>query len=454
MNQNLLEYTIDQAPKDLDSLTKQYDQISASIAEQTDMQTLYQSMMDKSKTDLEARLTTIKVPAKVNVWQSSFGYVTGDIVQPTVVNGFVYICTVAGTSDGSQPVWPLIVGNTVIDSGVTWECHNYVDAIYYGPTYGVSTLSDWVIMGNNTPPPTSVYSYAKTATLWSATGGQTENNEYLTIRNIVSPSILATSIRIKIKGSTFGTGVSPTILRVYIGQRIPATQNVVPGTSKSVTFNGGQISVTLNSGESAYSDWIPFTLTPPTEYFVSVVVDSTGGSYFHRWNPAGFPSFIWVGDHGATETWGVSGTAYSYIGSVELVEGFDAAGGTAWDGDSQITQNVNDWGIIYPLIYSSPFGTTALITSLNSAKNLIGTRKNQIAARNPILVHFKTYTITALADTGCTITPGTVDVDYGKSQQFMFTGGTYIMVDGIRINSVVPHTFTNVTEPHTIKVFA
>lgn len=48
----------------------------------------------------------------------------GQIVEPTTPNGFVYMCVVGGTAS-SEPTWPVILGNTVVDGGVTWRCHAY-----------------------------------------------------------------------------------------------------------------------------------------------------------------------------------------------------------------------------------------------------------------------------------------------------------------------------------------
>ena len=49
----------------------------------------------------------------------------GDIRHPITPNGFVYICTVAGTQDSSEPTWPTTLGTTVVDDTVTWRCHAY-----------------------------------------------------------------------------------------------------------------------------------------------------------------------------------------------------------------------------------------------------------------------------------------------------------------------------------------
>lgn len=53
---------------------------------------------------------------------SNFRTGTPSVVVPTVPNGFVYACYVAGTSAGSEPTWPTTAGNTVTDGGATWVC--------------------------------------------------------------------------------------------------------------------------------------------------------------------------------------------------------------------------------------------------------------------------------------------------------------------------------------------
>jgi hypothetical protein len=55
-------------------------------------------------------------------WTASRAYTLGNYVVPTVNNGFVYEATVAGTASGSQPTWPTTTGGTVTDGGVTWTC--------------------------------------------------------------------------------------------------------------------------------------------------------------------------------------------------------------------------------------------------------------------------------------------------------------------------------------------
>ena len=60
-----------------------------------------------------------KIPA---AWVKDTSYSLNDLVIPTSGNGFVYICTVSGTSGDTEPSWPTTVGDTVTDGSVTWKC--------------------------------------------------------------------------------------------------------------------------------------------------------------------------------------------------------------------------------------------------------------------------------------------------------------------------------------------
>lgn len=54
-------------------------------------------------------------------WAATTAYALGDRVQPVTPNGFVYECTTAGTSGGSEPTWPTTpIGDTVNDGTCVW----------------------------------------------------------------------------------------------------------------------------------------------------------------------------------------------------------------------------------------------------------------------------------------------------------------------------------------------
>ncbi|PLX46180.1 MAG: hypothetical protein C0609_01210 [Deltaproteobacteria bacterium] len=57
---------------------------------------------------------------------NSTAYSLGDFVQPSTANGYVYKCTTAGTSAGSAPTFPTILGATVTDGTVVWTNWGYI----------------------------------------------------------------------------------------------------------------------------------------------------------------------------------------------------------------------------------------------------------------------------------------------------------------------------------------
>lgn len=64
---------------------------------------------------------TLTPTDKLDDWVMSTAYSLGDYVEPTTPNGFVYECTTAGTSGGSEPTWPTTgIGTTVSDGTAVW----------------------------------------------------------------------------------------------------------------------------------------------------------------------------------------------------------------------------------------------------------------------------------------------------------------------------------------------
>ncbi|MEA3480056.1 MAG: hypothetical protein U9R60_17875 [Bacteroidota bacterium] len=57
--------------------------------------------------------------ATTTSWVASTAKSVGDLLVPTVDNGHVYRCIVAGTTAGSEPTWPKD-GSTVVDNDITW----------------------------------------------------------------------------------------------------------------------------------------------------------------------------------------------------------------------------------------------------------------------------------------------------------------------------------------------
>jgi hypothetical protein len=91
-------------------------------------------------------------------WATSTAYTVDLVVRPTTGNGFLYRVAVAGTSAASQPTWPTVIGQTVTDGGVTWECAgrgiivlDAGDAVWSGtPTFGPFR---YAVLSDRTPGP-------------------------------------------------------------------------------------------------------------------------------------------------------------------------------------------------------------------------------------------------------------------------------------------------------------
>ena len=72
--------------------------------------------------------TATAVPLSLSAWAGTTAYALEQRVVPTTANGFYYEVTVAGTSGGGEPTWPVFVGQQVVDGTITWECKGYSNA--------------------------------------------------------------------------------------------------------------------------------------------------------------------------------------------------------------------------------------------------------------------------------------------------------------------------------------
>lgn len=103
------------------------------------------------------------------VWSGTNPYGLDAFVLPTVHNGFGYLCTVAGTSGGSEPAWPTVADDTVVDGGATWKAvlwdTNACGPIQgfagtgsiaitpvYGTQYGMASATDPIEIKHNAVP--------------------------------------------------------------------------------------------------------------------------------------------------------------------------------------------------------------------------------------------------------------------------------------------------------------
>lgn len=59
-------------------------------------------------------------PLKATEWVASRVYAVNDVIQPTTFDARQYRCTTAGTSGGSEPTWNTTLGGTTNDNTVVW----------------------------------------------------------------------------------------------------------------------------------------------------------------------------------------------------------------------------------------------------------------------------------------------------------------------------------------------
>jgi hypothetical protein len=104
-------------------------------------------------------LTSVSIAYTVaNSWgtsrANSTAYTVDQLVRPASANGFVYRCAVAGTSTSSPPTYPTVVGTTVADGTVTWECAGSGVLLLSGtiPSWTSSTITArYCVISDRTP---------------------------------------------------------------------------------------------------------------------------------------------------------------------------------------------------------------------------------------------------------------------------------------------------------------
>jgi hypothetical protein len=87
-------------------------------------------------------------------WTTLTAYTQDWIVRPTAGNGFVYRVAVAGTTAAGQPTWPTVIGTTVVDGTVTWECVGRRVLVLTGtfPAWAGSTITArYLVISDRTP---------------------------------------------------------------------------------------------------------------------------------------------------------------------------------------------------------------------------------------------------------------------------------------------------------------
>lgn len=87
---------------------------------------------------------SVVAAASATAWATGTAYVVGNVRRKISSNGYVYRCVVAGTSHATtEPTWPTVIGQTVVDNTVTWVCAGigYVKLDAADPSWANATFT-------------------------------------------------------------------------------------------------------------------------------------------------------------------------------------------------------------------------------------------------------------------------------------------------------------------------
>ena len=236
-----------------------------------------------------------------------------------------------------------------------------------------------------------------------------------------------------------------TINNITTNQNINVTFNQITYTITASANNGGTITpagtTTVNcDGSQTYS------IAANEGYrIVEVIVDGQSQGVIESYTFSN-----------VTANHTISAT---FIAVLNIDINADAEGGSV---SPTGTQTIDDGGSFTFTVTPEPCYEIGNVTVNGTAVTLDANNQytiNNITTNQNINVTFNqlTYTITASAGNGGTITPGTATVNCGESQAYTITPNegymiSDVIVDGQSVGSVSSYSFTNVTADHTISV--
>jgi DNA gyrase inhibitor GyrI len=230
-----------------------------------------------------------------------------------------------------------------------------------------------------------------------------------------------------------------TITASFVSTITSYTITASAGTGGSISPSGA---ITTNSGDN-----VTFTITPGGGYNVAVVL--VDGS-----SVGAVTSYIFTSvtnNHSISASFSAITTSYTITASAGANGSIDPPGAIIVNSGDNATFTVTPSGgynVADVLVDGSSVGavTSYIFTSV--------TNNHSISASFSAIT--TSYIITASAGTGGSISPsGPVPVNSGDNLTFTITpDGNYavadVLVDGSSVAAVTSHTFTNITDNHTI----
>ncbi|NOY23565.1 MAG: hypothetical protein GXO70_08670 [Acidobacteria bacterium] len=255
---------------------------------------------------------------------------------------------------------------------------------------------------------------------------------------------------VTVDSSSVGAVSSYTFTNVTADHTISATFAINTYTLTYTAGTNGTISGASPQTVNYGTDGTAVTAVPDTHYHF---VQWSDGSTSNTRTDTNVTADISVTAEFAIDTFTVTATA----GTNGSLDGTTPSPVTVNYGDTASFTFNADTG--YHVASVSGCSGTPYSNSANSAATYTYTT-GPITADCTVTATFaiNTYTITASAGTGGNISPeGSVSVNYGDSQVFLFTPNTgyhvsNVVVDGTGVGAPGHYTFMNVTAPHTISV--
>ncbi len=75
---------------------------------------------------LGGAISTTRIYHENATYVVATAFVLDDVVAPTTPNGYLYECTTAGTTAGSEPTWGTTPGGTTSDGTAVWTCRGLI----------------------------------------------------------------------------------------------------------------------------------------------------------------------------------------------------------------------------------------------------------------------------------------------------------------------------------------
>ena len=246
-----------------------------------------------------------------------------------------------------------------------------------------------------------------------------------------------------VDGTSVGAVTNYTFSNVTANHTISAAFTAIAYTITATAGSGGTISptgtTTISSGESQ-----TFTIAPNSGYQISAVtVDGT--------SVGAVPSYTFSN---VTANHTIS-AAFSVNETFTITATAGTGGAISPTGTVAVNSGANQTFTITP---NTGFQITGVTVDGASVGAVTSYTFSNVTANHTISAAFTaiTYTITATAGTGGTISPaGAVAVNSGANQTFTITPNTGfqitgVIVDGTSVGAIPSYTFSNVTANHTI----